>query len=226
MLKRPSAVCTVAANAERQGGRRAARRASADPLVDSATDHAASRRHRAVLRTTLRAPVRSTLPRPRLQPIQLQRRIERAMEARAPDHDSTGRSCRTASSSTSTRHDLAEFGDMTGVARRRAGRRRAVVRAGAPLHRRRPAARRPPGRSDRRADRHPRSTPASPRRSAGSRGHGAGRASPEPSAPSTTSTPTTDTRVFTVPRPTAPRRGPARDRPGRPDARGRRRGRI
>ena len=64
VLKRPS---TVRTPLERRTswvvvGR--ARRAPADPLVDSATDHAASSRHRAVLRTPLRATVRSTLPRP------------------------------------------------------------------------------------------------------------------------------------------------------------------
>ena len=74
-----------------QRGYRAARRmvrcgcggreAYADPVVESATDHAAADRHRAVLRTPLRAPVGSVCSAPRLQPVQLQRRIERAMEA-------------------------------------------------------------------------------------------------------------------------------------------------
>ena len=93
--------------------RREGRRASGGPLVDSATDHAAPHRHRAVLRTPLRAPVGSPVPHARLQPVQLQRRIERAMEAERLRDLRSDRSCRTGSSSISTRTTSTAFGDMT-----------------------------------------------------------------------------------------------------------------
>ena len=77
-------------------------RASGDPLVDSATDHAAAGRHRAVLRTSLRAPVRSAVPDP--TPAGPAAASDRARDGGANGWPRpTGRSSRTGSSSTSTR---------------------------------------------------------------------------------------------------------------------------
>ena len=76
--------------------------------------------------------------RARLQPVQLQRRIERAMES-----ERLASADRTLVPNRFVVHlnpaDLDGFGDMTGVARHRARRRGAPVRPVAPLHAGRPA---------------------------------------------------------------------------------------
>ena len=124
-----------------------------DPLLGSATDHAAAGRHRAVLRTPLRASVRAPLPcTPPARPAAASDRAgdggrapvlggphARAQPVRGPPQSRRPRGVR--------RHDR--------LARDRARRRRPGLRPAAALHARGPAARRPPRRHDRRADGHP-----------------------------------------------------------------------
>ena len=160
--------------------------------------------------------------RARIQPVQLQRRIERAMEG-----ERLTTSDRTLVPNRFVVHlhptDLAEFGDMTGTPRLRAGRRSAVLRAGASLYRRRPAAGRPPGRPDHRADGHPRRCavrggdrrPWRPRTG----GRHADRRAGDRRARSDR-----DPRLR-HPEAAQPAGDPAGHRSGRPDPRGRRRGR-
>ena len=107
--------------ADGHGDRTARARASgpdATPLLDSATDHAAPGRHRAVLRTPLRAPVGTALPDAR--PAGPAPASDRARDGdRAPARRATGRSSRTASSSISTPTTWPAFGEVTDDARRR-----------------------------------------------------------------------------------------------------------
>ena len=156
-------------------------------------------------------------------PIQLQRRIERAMEGeRLTTSDRTlvpeplrrpppsGRPGRV------RRHDR--------DARVRARRRRAGVRPGAPLHGRRPAAGRPRRRSGDRADRHPRRRTVRRGRSGRTRRIGPGGGRTRWRRPGGRFADATDTRVFAIPEPDDPAGRPARDRSGRADATGRHRG--
>ena len=160
--------------------------------------------------------------RTRLQPVQLQRRIERAMEA-----ERLAASDRTLVPNRFLVRlhpdDLDGFADMEHDARQRARRRGPRVRPRPPLHARRPPAGRPARRRRRRAHGHPGRRPL--RRPDRGRAPARPMARSMPGCRGTAGGDPTHTLVFQVPAPSRPGRAAARRTTPRRDPRGRGRGR-